>query len=83
MASFIPGIAGNGVREKRLKKLFKVSIVDDVEYERLLLKRIWEQSIGFTCASMHASAVEAIDLIPQGQSAPGVPGRQDAGHQRP
>jgi len=65
MASFIPGIAGHGVREKKLKKLIKVSIVDDYEYERLVLKRILEQSVGFTCASMHASASDALDVIPK------------------
>ncbi len=65
MASFIPGIAGHGVRGKKLKKLIKVSIVDDNDYDRLLLKRILEQSVGFTCASLHASAIEAIDLIPK------------------
>src|SRR6267378_8225819 len=65
MASFIPGIAGHGVRGKKLKRLIKVSIVDDEEYERLLLKRILEQSVGFTCVSVHSSAVEAIDRIPK------------------
>jgi DNA-binding NarL/FixJ family response regulator len=65
MASFIPGIAGHGVREKRLKRLIKVSIVDDNEYDGLSLKRILEQSVGFTCVSLHVSAVEAIDLIPK------------------
>src|SRR6266496_6371326 len=65
MASFIPGIAGHGVREKKLKKLIKVSIVDDDEYDRLLLKQILEKSLGFTCASMHASGAEALDRIPK------------------
>jgi len=65
MASFIPGIAGHGVREKKLKKLIKVSIVDDNEYDGLSLKRILEQSVGFTCVSLHLSAVEAIDQIPK------------------
>ena len=65
MASFIPGIAGHGVREKKLKRLIKVSIVDDYEYERLVLKRILEQSVGFTCVSLHISTVEAIDQIPK------------------
>src|SRR6266571_940114 len=51
MASFIPGIAGHGARGKKLKKLIKVSLVDDNEYDRLHLKRIGEQSIGFTVRS--------------------------------
>jgi DNA-binding NarL/FixJ family response regulator len=49
----------------QLKKLIKVSIVDDDEYDRLLLKRILEKSAGFACASMHASGAEALDLIPK------------------
>ena len=61
MASFIPGPGVGG----KLKKLIKFSIVDDIDYDRLHLKRILEQSVGFTCASMHASTAEALDLIPK------------------
>ncbi len=64
MASIIRGIPEHGVLPK-LKKLIKISIVDDYEYERLVLKRILEQSVGFTCASMHASASDALDVIPK------------------
>ncbi len=61
MASFIPGIG----TARKLKKLIRVSIVDDNIDDRLLLRRILEQSVGFSCASMHASAAEALDRIPK------------------
>src|SRR5947207_10420010 len=61
MAAFV---AGAGV-DCKLKKLIRVLIVDDNDYDRLQLRRILEQSVGLTCASLHVSAAEALDRIPK------------------
>jgi DNA-binding NarL/FixJ family response regulator len=61
MASFVPDIG----TARKLKKLIRVSIVDDNVDDRLLLKRILEQSVGFSCVSMHDSGAEALDRIPK------------------
>src|SRR5206468_11149872 len=47
------------------KRQIKVSIVDDDELDRLLLKQILDELPEFRCVSVHASADEAVDRIPK------------------
>src|SRR5437867_3319226 len=48
----------------RPKELIKTSIIDDDDCDRLIMKRILGKAPGFTCASTHATANEALNRMP-------------------